>query len=134
MSWTNEIDGHDLLNAHLKTSNAGGMPIAWENTGKTPGAKPYLRESLIYGQNQGKSLSGKEELDAVYQVDLVTGRGDGAVPDTLATVTSWFPAGLKLTKTGGYVRVRRTQIGAKVQEGDGFFFPLSITVKIQEEG
>jgi hypothetical protein len=137
MSWKNEIDGVNILNAHLQTENAKRAtpyPIAWENLGLEPLSKPYLRVYTLYGENRGKTLAGKEELDAVYQVDLVTKAGGGNPVEALGEVRGWFEAGRCLIGTGGYVRVGRTSIGPKIVDGDGFFLPLSITVKIQEDG
>lgn len=136
MSWDSFKDPYDILCTRLAALSPAPT-IAWDNGSPfTPPAGNYVRVYYLPATLAGKSLSGKEWTPGVYQISIVTDRGQGAVPALVDTVKAWFPAGLYLRKSGGggFLRVRRTTMGPTLDEGDRRVIPLSITFDAYEEG
>lgn len=106
-------------------------PVAFANIPYEPSASTvYLRASFLPGETLQASLggSGKDETNAIYQVDVVVPRGTGR-PAKLDTVADHFKRGTVLTYNGTSLRVRSVSIGPAILEGAWYFVPVSINVQ-----
>lgn len=114
---------------------AGGYDIAWPNVDFKPTAgSTFLRASFIPGETVQVSLggSGKDETNAIYQVDVVSPRGSGrsSVADSIA---DHFSRGSVLAYNGTKLRVRSVSIGPAINDGAWHFVPVSISVQTYTE-
>jgi len=106
-------------------------PIAWPNIPYEPqGGTAYLRPAFLPAETLQASLgaSGKDETNAIYQVDVVFPRGSGrtTLPDTIA---DHFKRGTVLSYNGTKLRVRSVSIGPAILDGAWLFVPVSIDVQ-----
>lgn len=106
-------------------------PVAWPNVPYEPSAgTTYVRPTFLPATTVQASLgaSGKDETNAVYQVDVVYPRGAGrtTLPDTIA---DHFKRGTVLTYNGTSLRVRSVSIGPAILDGAWVFVPVSIDVQ-----
>lgn len=106
-------------------------PIAWPNIPYEPAAgTTYLRPSFLPAETLQVTLgdTGKDETNAIYQVDVVVPRGTGrsTLQDTIA---DHFKRGTVLTYNGTTLRVRSVSIGPAVLDGAWTFVPVSIDVQ-----
>lgn len=122
------------LDTRLNTLS-GGYDIAWPNIAYDPAAgTTFLRVSFLPGDTEQVSLgaSGKDETNAIYQVDVVSPRGAGRtnIPDAIA---DHFARGSTLTYNGTTLRVRSVSIGPAINDGAWHFVPVSISVQTYTE-
>jgi hypothetical protein len=127
-------DMQAALDTQLNTL-AGGYDIAWPNVDFKPAAgSTFLRASFIPGETVQVSLggSGKDETNAIYQVDVVSPRGSGrsSVADSIA---DHFSRGSVLAYNGTKLRVRSVSIGPAINDGAWHFVPVSISVQTYTE-
>jgi hypothetical protein len=122
-------DMQAALDSRLDSMDA--TPIAWPNVPYEPQAGTvYVRPNFIPGDTLQVTLgvSGQDETNAIYQVDVVVPRGTGR-PTLLDTVADHFKRGTTLTYNGTTLRVRSVSIGPAILEGAWYFVPVSINVQ-----
>jgi hypothetical protein len=122
-------DMEAALSVHLDSLD--DTPIAWPNIAYEPsGNTVYLRPNLIPADTLQVTLgtTGKDETNAIYQVDVVQPRGAGRsdLPDTIA---DHFKRGTVLSYNGLKLRVRSVSIGSALLDGAWYFIPVSISVQ-----
>lgn len=127
-------DMQAALDTQLSTLT-GGYDIAWPNVDYKPTAgSTFLRASFLPGDTEQVTLggSGKDETNAIYQVDVVSPRGSGrtSIPDAIA---DHFSRGSVLTYNGVNLRVRSVSIGPAINDGAWHFVPVSISVQTYTE-
>lgn len=121
-------DMQAALDAHLDTMDA--TPIAWPNIPYEGDGAEYLRPTFIPAETLQVSLgtTGKDETNAIYQVDVFSLRGSGrsALVDTIA---DHFKRGTVLTYNGTSLRVRSVSVAPAFLDGAFFIVPVSINVQ-----
>lgn len=128
-TYFNDIEA--ALASRLNT--LGSTPIAWPNVQYEPSGV-YLRPNLIPGETVQASLgdTGKDETNAIYQVDVVQPKNQGRsqLPDAIA---DHFKRGTVLSYNGTKVRVRSVSIGSALLDGAWYFVPVSINLQSYTE-
>jgi hypothetical protein len=116
------------LDTHLNDMDS--TPIAWPNIEYKP-TGTYLRPSFLPGETVQASMgdNGKDETNALYQVDVVSKRNTGrnTTPDTIA---DHFKRGTILQHNGLKLRVRGVSIGPSIIDGDWYFVPVTVNLNI----
>jgi hypothetical protein len=122
-------DMQAALDARLDAMDS--TPIAWPNVPYEPSAgTTYVRPQFLPTETVQASLgaSGKDETNAVYQVDVVYPRGAGRATLT-DTIADHFKRGTVLSYNGTSLRVRSVSIGPAILDGAWVFVPVSIDVQ-----
>ena len=71
--------------------------------------------------------NGKDETQAIYQIDIVSPRGAGR--STLTdNIADHFKRGTVLTYNNLKLRVRSVSIGPAINDGAWFFVPVSVNI------
>lgn len=122
-------DMQAALDARLDSMDS--TPVAWPNIPYEPqGGTTYVRPQFLPAETVQASMgeSGKDETNAIYQVDVVFPRGAGrtTLPDTIA---DHFKRGTVLSYNGLSLRVRSVSIGPAILDGAWTFVPVSIDVQ-----
>ncbi len=122
-------DMQAALDTQLSTLS-GGYDIAYPNiTYKPVGNATYLRASFIPADTLQVSLgsNGKDETQAIYQIDVVSPRGSGR--STLTdNVADHFKRGTVLAYNNLKLRIRSVSIGPAINDGAWFFVPVSVNI------
>lgn len=110
------------------SSLSGGYDIAWQNIKYEPtGNATFLAPTFIPDEMLQVSLgsNGKDEMNGLYQVDVVypAGQGRSSVPDAIA---DHFKRGTVLSYNGTNVRVRSVSIAQAITEGAYHFVPITV--------
>lgn len=121
-------DMQAALDTHLDGMDS--TPIAWPNVPYEGDGTEYLRPNFIPAETVQASLgdTGKDETNAIYQVDVFSERGSGrsTLPDTIA---DHFKRGTVLTYNGTNLRVRSVSVAPAILDGAYFIVPVSINVQ-----
>ncbi len=122
-------DMQAALDTQLSTLS-GGYDIAWPNITYEPaGNSTYLRANFLPSDTLQVSLgtNGKDETQAIYQIDIVSPRGAGR--STLTdNVADHFKRGTVLTYNNLKLRIRSVSIGPAINDGAWFFVPVSVNI------
>lgn len=107
---------------------SGGYDIAWPNIKYEPaGNETFLAPNFIPDEmvQVGLGSNGKDEMNGLYQVDVVypAGQGRSSVPDSVA---DHFKRGTVLSYNGTNVRVRSVSIAQAITEGAYHFVPVTV--------
>ena len=110
------------------TTLSGGYDIAWPNIKYEPaGNATFLAPTFIPDEmvQVGLGSNGKDEMNGLYQVDVVypAGQGRSSVPDSVA---DHFKRGTVLSYNGTNVRVRSVSIAQAITEGAYHFVPITV--------
>ena len=122
-------DMQAALDARLDSMDS--TPVAWPNIPYEPSAgTTYVRPQFLPAETVQVSLgaSGKDETNAIYQVDVVYPRGAGRTTLT-DTIADHFKRGTVLSYNGTSLRVRSVSIGPALLDGAWTFVPVSIDVQ-----
>ena len=122
-------DMQAALDTHLDSMDS--TPIAWPNVPYEPSAGTvFLRPNFLPTETVQASLgsTGKDETNAIYQVDVVFPRGSGRTTLT-DTIADHFKRGTVLTYNGTSLRVRSVSMGPAILDGAWTFVPVSIDVQ-----
>lgn len=122
-------DMQAALDTHLDSMDS--TPIAWPNVPYEPSAGTvFLRPNFLPTETVQASLgsAGKDETNAIYQVDVVFPRGSGRTTLT-DTIADHFKRGTVLTYNGTSLRVRSVSMGPAILDGAWTFVPVSIDVQ-----
>ena len=105
--------GYDIAGPNIKYEPAGNATFL---------APTFIPDEMV---QVGLGSNGKDEMNGLYQVDVVypAGQGRSSVPDSVA---DHFKRGTVLSYNGTNVRVRSVSIAQAITEGAYHFVPITV--------
>lgn len=127
-----EKDINTALSVRLKEIQVSDEPpIAYENAEYIPvEGELYLRESFIPNikDSVGISHSDSDDYEGIYQVSVMTGRGDRRfnAQEQARLISVHFPRGAEYTFNGITVKITNSRIESGIIENAWYQTPVSI--------